>query len=745
MSYGGVSRTTVLVAAAVVVILILLAAYFLYIRPGPTPTTTPSPVTTPPVTTPPATTPPVTPPTTPPTQVTPPPGPQAIVIETSKAFVVVGLKGSYVPPFDPKGKQIIVVAYEPDPQATKPVEKSVAFTDINPGFCRIEYLDALIMAARRSGDPAVREQLYEAIHKVSSEELPIIWLGQNKIVLNYWSWLKGRYYHPTLGERYDLLYKDARAPTVRIGIKDYVNDPKTLSIITFGWPDTFDPAANYESFGWLILHNIGSTLVTFWKDDLTTLKPELAVAWARNADSTEYYFVIRGGVLAYDPWNKKTYEITAVDILFTIWRIARLQLDPSWMITEFVNVNESTVLTESEFNELLAKGGIYADYAGFSGEVRSLSQLLSVFKYVGATAGVVKLKLNFPYAPFLSILADPFTTVIPMKYLFDNVEELKGKYEQALNDFRTAKTPGVWAKYIGTGSNEPTHLFLHKYPISTGPYYIEEYLEKSHITLRYNPYYWNTTLWVQLYGEPKPRLERVIFIINDDATARVEILKRGVADYGAIPLARLADIKGHKYPGTDWEIIVEEPGLSPAITFIVPNCMREPFNNKLVRQALAYAIPYDEIINTVFVGRIVRLYGVIPAGFPGHNDDIVVKYTFDLAKARELLRKAGVDLSKYSIKLWYNRGNVEREKTLTLLQATWGQLGLKITVEPLDWPILLDKTEHGEFDVWMVGWLPDYIDPDNYAGPLAYGGTKFKVLDLAVVKSVEEAQKILSR
>jgi peptide/nickel transport system substrate-binding protein len=625
------------------------------------------------------------------------------------------------------------------------VEKSVAFTDINPGFCRIEYLDALIIAARRSGDPAVREQLYEAIHKVSSEELPIIWLGQHKIVLNYWSWLKGRYYHPTLGERYDLLYKDARAPTVRIGIKDYVNDPKTLSIITFGWPDTFDPAANYESFGWLILHNIGSTLVTFWKDDLTTLKPELAVAWARNADFTEYYFVIRGGVLAYDPWNKKTYEITAVDILFTIWRIARLQLDPSWMITEFVNVNESTVLTESEFNELLAKGGIYADYAGFSGEVRSLSQLLSVFKYVGTTAGVVKLKLNFPYAPFLSILADPFTTVIPMKYLFDNVEGLKGKYEQALNDFRTAKTPGVWAKYIGTGSNEPTHLFLHKYPISTGPYYIEEYLEKSHITLRYNPYYWNTTLWVQLYGEPKPRLERVIFIINDDATARVEILKRGVADYGAIPLARLADIKGHKYPGTDWEIIVEEPGLSPAITFIVPNCMREPFNNKLVRQALAYAIPYDEIINTVFVGRIVRLYGVIPAGFPGHNDDIVVKYTFDLAKARELLRKAGVDLSKYSIKLWYNRGNVEREKTLTLLQATWGQLGLKITVEPLDWPILLDKTEHGEFDVWMVGWLPDYIDPDNYAGPLAYGGTKFKVLDLAVVKSVEEAQKILSR
>ncbi|MEM2420429.1 MAG: ABC transporter substrate-binding protein [Acidilobaceae archaeon] len=736
MSSTRVSRTTLIAVAVIIVILILASVYFLTRVPAPTtPTPTPTPVTTPTIT--------ITPTPTPtPTPVTPPPGPPALVIETSKAFVVVGLKGSSVSPFDTKGKPLIVVSYQPDPQATKPVEKSVAFTDINPSFCRIEYYDALVMAARRVGDPFIREQLYEAIHKLSGEEVILFWLGQNKIVLNYWSWVKGRYYHPTLGERYDLVYEVPGAPAVKTGIKDYVNDAKTLSIITFGWPDTFDPAANYESFGWLIFHNIGSTLLTFWKDDLKTLRPELAVAWARNAESTEYYFIIRSGVLAYDPWNKKTYEITALDVLFTIWRIARLQLDPSWMITEFINVNESTVLSEAEFNTLLAKGGIYADYGGFSGEVKSLSELLSVFKYVGGTANVVKLKLYYSYAPILSILADPFTMVIPMKYLFDNVEELKGKYEQAIREFNEAKTPGVWAKYIGTGSNEPTHLFLHKYPPSSGPYYIAEYVEKSHILLAYNPYYWNTTLWVQLYGAVKPAYERVLFMINDDAVARVEILKSGAAGFGAIPLARLDEIKGYTYPGTDYKIIVEEPGLSPAITFIVPNCMKEPFNNKLVRQALAYAIPYDEIINAVFVGRIVRLNGVIPAGFPGHNEEIAVKYKFDLAKARELLRQAGVDLSKYSIKLWYNRGNVEREKTLTLLQATWGQLGLRITVEALDWPILLDKTEHGEFDVWMVGWLPDYIDPDNYAGPLSYGGTKFKVLDAVVVKTIDEAQRV---
>ena len=656
------------------------------------------------------------------------------VIEVSNAVVVVAPKDAELPQVETKGKKLIVVRYEVDWSKTKPVEKSSAFVDINPAFYRNICADALIIAARKTADPAIREALYEAIYKISNDEVPILWLGQYKLVRVYWGWLHGRYYHPTLAERYDLLWEDANAPKVPIGIKDYVNDQKTYVMVTIGWPDTFDPAADYETFGWAIWHNIGDTLVTYWKSDTKEVVPDLAVAWVHDKDATTWYFVIRGGVKAYDPWHKKTYDISAVDVLFSIWRIARLKLDPSWMITEFIDVNASKVLSEEEFNKILASGQLIAEYKGKKIQPKSLDELLQLFGYSGETAGVVMLKLYFPYAPILSILADPFTSVIPMKYLFDNVPELKGKYEEALRASDYGRSPAAWAKYIGKGENEPTHLYLHKYTIDTGPYYIAEYKQDSYIVLKYNPYYWNATLWKQKpYGvDGKPVHETVIYLINNDPVSRIELLKKGVGDTAVIPLDRLKDVEGHQYPGTEFKIIVERGALEPVIVFIVLNAAKEPFNNKLVRKALMYAIPFQQIRDVVYAGQLERLYGVIPAEFPGHNDKIVEHYTFSLAKARMLIKQSGIDPSKYTIEIWYNQGNTQREKIATLLQQTWGQLGFKVTVRPLSWPTLLGKTEKGDFQVYIIGWAPDYLDPDNYAGPLFYGGTQFSYLTATV-------------
>ncbi len=671
---------------------------------------------------------------------------EALVIETSEAYVVVGPKGSVVPSL-PKDKSIIAVAYEIDEAKTKPIINCTGFVDIDPAFYRNPDVDALIMAARRSADPAFRYPVYEAVYKLSNEEVPILWLGQYVLVRNYWSWLHGRYYHPTLAERWDLLWEDPDAPSVDIGIKDYKNDANTYVIVTHGWPDTFDPAADYETFGWAIWHNIGDALLTYWKEDTKHILPDLAVAWAHNKDSTEWYFVIRGGVKAYDPWHDKVYDISAVDVLFSIWRIARLSLDPSWMITEFIDVNSSEVLSEAEFEEVLKSGVLSAEFGGQSIAPKSLKELLDLFGYSGPTAGVVKLKMFYPYAPVLSILADPFVSIIPMKYLFDYVDALKGKYDEALAASENGKKPAAWATYIGAGEQEPTHLFLHEHPVGTGPYYVKEYEKDSYIVLEYNPYYWNSSLWeLEPYGSGgKPIHQRVIYIINDDAVARMEILKAGQADTGAIPLERLKDIEGYPFPGTDFKVVVEKGGTEPSIIYIVLNTNKEPFNNKLVRQALMYSVPFEQISEAVYAGYLERLYGVLPAGFPGHNDEIVTKYSFDLDKAKELVKKSGVDPTKYSFEVWYNAGNTQREKIATLLQATWSQLGFQVTVRALKWPVLLDKTEKGDFDVWIVGWAPDYLDPDNYAGPLFYGGTKFSVLDYIITSDPAEAAAIFTK
>ncbi|OYT57601.1 MAG: peptide transporter [Desulfurococcales archaeon ex4484_217_2] len=424
----------------------------------------------------------------------------AKVIDTEEAWVVVGEKGTGATIPELAGKGIIVVQYVPDWENTftieEAMEKGWGFSYINPAFYRNVTADALIIAGRTTPNLALRKPIYEAIYRISNYEEHFIWLGQYKRYFVFWNWTRGHYYHPTLAERYDLIFEYADAPTVDIGIADFKNNPRTYVIATFGWPDTFDPAKSYETFGWEIFHQIGSTLVTYWKEETEEVSPDLAVAWAWSENLTEIYFVIRGGVVAYDPWNDKTYPIDATDVLFEIWRLARSQLDPTWMITEYINVNKSKVLNENEFNELLSETPLIASWKGNSVEVHSLDELLSFFGYNGSTAGVVKLKLRYPYEPVLSILATPFTMIIPAEYM------LGDNYEEAMNASNWGKNPSAWAAYVQPGEEDPIHKLLAEKPVSTGPFYVKEYVEDKYILLERNKYYWNATLKLNAFPEP---------------------------------------------------------------------------------------------------------------------------------------------------------------------------------------------------------------------------------------------------
>lgn len=422
---------------------------------------------------------------------------EAQVIETEKGVVVVGPKGSGASVSLPSGKKVIAVSYVVDEENTPDVkslmEEGQGFGAINPAFFRDTNVDALIIAARKETAAEVRTQLFEALYILGNKYVPEVILGQNRQMRVYWDWVKDRYYHPTFAERYDLIWEDPKAPSVEVGIKDYKNDPNTYVIGTIGWPESFDPAWTYETFGWEIWHEIGDTLVTYWKEETEEVTPDLAVAWAHNEDGTEWYFVIRGGVVAYDPWNGKTYPIDATDVAFTFWRVKRLGHSVSWM-TDFMDLEKSQPLTEDEFKQVLSSKKLMADYKGKSIEVKSMEDLLNFFGYSGETAGVYKLVLPDPYAPILGVLADSFLSVVPAEYL------LGDKYEEAMSAAQNGKNPSAWENYVQEGEEDPTHQLMHKYPVGTGPYFVKEYEENSYIVLELNPYYWNKELWEKEYG-----------------------------------------------------------------------------------------------------------------------------------------------------------------------------------------------------------------------------------------------------
>ncbi len=656
----------------------------------------------------------------------------ARVIGTEHYVVVVGPEGSGAKVGSLPNKPVIIVSYKENTAKTPTIKQlmneSQGFGEINPAFLRDPDMDALIQVARKVTDPNVRAGLYNALEVLANRELPEIILGDNKAARVSWNWVHNWYYNPVLAPRWDLVMEDKNAPTVSTGIGSYQNEPGVMSIATFGWPRSFDPAFDYETFGWEIYHNVGDSLVTYWKNETTKIAPDLAVAWAHNKDGTVWYFVIRGGVKAYDPKTGTLYPVNATDVEFEFWRVLRGGYSVSWMLGTYTNLSASYAMNDQEFEQVLKNGGVIADFNGKTKEVTSMQALLSFFGYNGQTAGVYKLVLPHPYGGILSVLADPYLMVIPAKYM------LGDKYDEAMKAADWGKKPDAWNNYVQKGSNDPIHKMLQDNMIGvfTGPFYIKEAKQNSYLVLQRNPHYWNATMWNQI-EQKNPNwvtTKTVIYILSSDANTRISLFQKGTADIVAVPLTRLNAVENLQLQGFKSKI---ESFITPDMVFVVLNAQKEPLNNKLVRQALAWAVPYQQVYKSVYNGYMVPNYGPIPIDWLGYTEYNMTKYSYNLQNALNLLKKSGIDPTKYTITIYYNSGNTQRQQLASLLQNSWGQLGFKVSVTPLSWPTLLSKTGSGDFQVYIVGWAPDFLDPDDYIGPFLQSAVVFDSLNYKVI------------
>jgi peptide/nickel transport system substrate-binding protein len=100
--------------------------------------------------------------------------------------------------------------------------------------------------------------------------------------------------------------------------------------------------------------------------------------------------------------------------------------------------------------------------------------------------------------------------------------------------------------------------------------------------------------------------------------------------------------------------------------------------NKLVRQALAFAIPYDQVINGIYKGRAERAASLMNPKDP-YLKPVLAQYKFDMAKAKQLLTQSGVAMP-FSFPIFYDTGNPIMEDVSLLLKDSWSQLGLNVTV-----------------------------------------------------------------
>jgi ABC-type transport system substrate-binding protein len=160
--------------------------------------------------------------------------------------------------------------------------------------------------------------------------------------------------------------------------------------------------------------------------------------------------------------------------------------------------------------------------------------------------------------------------------------------------------------------------------------------------------------------------------------------------------------------------VIQQAGLN--VGYLAFNVEKEPFGDKRVRQALNYAINKDEIIAGVYgsAGRTAK--NPLPPTMWSYNDDIV-GYEYDPAMAKKLLAEAGYP-DGFSTTLWAmpvsRPYNPNGRKVAEIMQAQFKEVGVMTEIVSYDWGTYLDKTDHGEHDMALLGWTGDNGDPDNF-------------------------------
>jgi ABC-type transport system substrate-binding protein len=165
------------------------------------------------------------------------------------------------------------------------------------------------------------------------------------------------------------------------------------------------------------------------------------------------------------------------------------------------------------------------------------------------------------------------------------------------------------------------------YDAGTGPYYLYSYNSAtSEVVMKKFDDYWG--------GWNGSHYETIDTQYVEEAATREEGILGGTYDFTyLLPKEDLKSINASAAAE-----VFDVPSFQNLLGFL--NTKRAPTNNKLVRQALAYAVPYQTIISDVLIGYGRQSRGPIPAGLFGHVADLF-QYSDNLTMARELLTEAG--------------------------------------------------------------------------------------------------------
>lgn len=232
-----------------------------------------------------------------------------------------------------------------------------------------------------------------------------------------------------------------------------------------------------------------------------------------------------------------------------------------------------------------------------------------------------------------------------------------------------------------------------QHPVGTGPFKFVEWQSGDSVTLEAN----------EEYYKGASSIKHLVFKNVVETTNRTIGLETGEIDI-AYDIDGLDKIKIAEDPKLN---LVEDLDLS--VTYLGFNLRKAPFDNLKVRQAIAYAIDQQPIVDTVYQGAAFPANSIIGPKIFAHSDK-GIRYQQDLEKAKILLAEAGYK-DGFKTEIWIN-DNPTRRDIAVILQDQLKQIGIDAEVKTLEWGAYLDGTARGDHQMYILGWGTVTADPD---------------------------------
>ncbi|WP_297040667.1 ABC transporter substrate-binding protein [Thermosynechococcus sp. OHK43] len=321
----------------------------------------------------------------------------------------------------------------------------------------------------------------------------------------------------------------------------------------------------------------------------------------------------------------------------------------------------------------------------------------------------VTFKLPEPFAPFLRNAGLP---ILPAHLLREAVRQRDSQGR--------LKFLSMW----GTDT-DPRQI------VGNGPFVMDRYVNGQRLIFRRNPFYWRS---------PLPHLERFIWQIVESTDTAMLQFRSGGLDLFAVTPEMFALLKREEKRG---QFTIYNSGPSPNTLFLCFNLNRgrrngkplvdpvksEWFNDVRFRQAVAYALDRQRMINNIYQGLGAPQHSTIPVQSPFYFSPAqgLPTYSYDVAKAKALLQAAGFRYddqgrlfdakgNRVRFSLITNAGNKIREAIATQIQQDLGAIGMQVDLQFLAFGTLVDRLSNSlEWEAHILGFTGGGNEPNSGA------------------------------